>query len=261
MLFRSGPSATAARAVSAASAFLTLLLVFLWGRREFSAAVGLCAAVGLATSVEFMSHTHWIVMDPLLMLFMTVAAWAGYRLVQSRGTPGVLAVFYGSLTLALWTKGLIGPVLLAAGLLVYAAACRTTAPVWRVRPVLGVAVMVLMTGAIAGLIYIDAGAAAVREWLWVNHVQRFVNPTYTGHDQPFHYYLSALPIAVFPWWVPLASLLRPGRWRPSAHAPGLESWHAARVYLGALSLGMVLLLSASSTIVLVFTGFPANPPP
>jgi hypothetical protein len=107
--------------------------------------------------------------------------------------------------------------------------------------------MVLMTGAIAGLIYVDAGAVAVREWLWVNHVQRFVHPTYTGHDQPFHYYLSALPIAVFPWWLPFVSLLRPSRWRAGAHAPGPESWRSARVYLGALSLGMILLLSASST--------------
>jgi 4-amino-4-deoxy-L-arabinose transferase-like glycosyltransferase len=240
-------SAAAARSVSGTAAFLTLLLVFLWGRREFSPAVGLVAAVGLATSVQFMISTHWIVMDPLLMLFTTAAAWAGFELVQGRSNARTLLVFYGSLTLALWTKGLIGPVLVAAGLLAYAVARRSLVPVWRVRPFLGVAVMVLMTGAIAALIYVDAGFGAVREWLWVNHVQRFVNPTYTGHDQPFYYYLTALPIAVFPWWLPLASVLRPKRWRVAPDATAPSPWHAARVYMGAMTLGMVLLLSASST--------------
>ncbi|HVY64224.1 MAG TPA: glycosyltransferase family 39 protein [Gammaproteobacteria bacterium] len=238
-------SATAARAVSGAAAFLTLLLVYFWGRREFSSMVGILAAVGLATSVQFMISTHWIVMDPLLMLFTTVAVWAGSLLVQGRGRGGALLAFYGALTLALWTKGLIGPVLVATGVLAYALACRSLVPVWRVKPFLGVAVMVAMTGVIAGLIYVDAGADAVREWLWVNHVQRFVHPTYTGHDQPFYYYLSALPIAVFPWLVPFLSILRPSRWRGSSVLPA--SWSPARVYLGALSLGMVLLLSASST--------------
>jgi 4-amino-4-deoxy-L-arabinose transferase-like glycosyltransferase len=240
-------SAAAARSVSGAAAFLTLLLVFLWGRREFSPAVGLVAAVGLATCVQFMISTHWIVMDPLLMLFTTLAAWSGYELVQGGGRPRVLLAFYGALSLALWTKGLIGPVLVAAGLLAYAAARRSLVPIWRVRPFLGMAVMVLMTGAIAALIYVDAGFGAVREWLWVNHVQRFVHPTYTGHDQPFYYYLSALPIAVFPWWLPLVSVLRPKRWRVAPDGTAPSPWHAARVYTGALSLGMVLLLSASST--------------
>ena len=242
-----GQSAVAARAVSAAAAFLTLLLVFLWGRREFSPAVGLAAALGLATSVQFMISTHWIVMDPLLMLFTTAAAWAGCELVQGRKRARVLLAFYGALTLALWTKGLIGPVLIAAGLVVYAAARRSLDPVRRVRPFLGVAVLVLMTGVIAGLIYADAGVAAVREWLWVNHVQRFVNPTYTGHDQPFYYYLSALPIALFPWWVPFALVLRPSRWRFGPTSLRRSAWYEPRLYLGALSLGMVVLLSAAST--------------
>ena len=242
-----GQSAGAARAVSAAAAFLTLLLVFLWGRREFSPAVGFAAAIGLATSVQFMISTHWIVMDPLLMLFTTAAAWAGSEIVQGRGRARVLLAFYGALTLALWTKGLIGPVLIASGLLVFAGARRSFEPLWRVRPFLGVAVMVLMTGVIAALIYADAGAVAVREWLWVNHVQRFVHPTYTGHDQPFYYYLSALPIALFPWWVPFALVLRPSRWRFGPTSLRRSAWYEPRLYLGALSLGMVVLLSAAST--------------
>lgn len=238
-----GPSPAAARAVSAVASFFTLWLVFLWGRREFSARVGIAAALGLATSTQFMISSHWIVMDPLLMLFTTAALWAGFELVRGRGSFKTLLAFYAALTLALWTKGLIGPVLIACGLIAYAAAQRSLAPIWRVRPFTGTAVLVAMTGVIAALIYFRSGLGEVREWLWVNHVQRFVDPSYTGHDQPFYYYLSAVPIALFPWWVPFAALFRPGGWRAAAARPTRD----AEIYFGAVSLGMVLILSAAAT--------------
>ncbi len=237
-----GASPAAARSVSAAASFLTLLLVFFWGRREFSERIGFAAALGLATSTQFLISSHWIVIDPLLMLFTTAALWAGSELVRGRGGARTVAAFYAALTLALWTKGLIGPVLIGFGLLAYAAVRRSLAPIFRVRPFLGVGVLVLMTGVIAALIWLQSGAADVREWLWVNHVQRFIAPTYTGHDQPFYYYLSAVPIAVFPWWIPFVSLFRPSRWRAVA-APRRE----IETFLGAVCLGMVLILSASAT--------------
>jgi len=49
----------AARSVSALAGALTLLLVFLWGRREYSTRVGLIACAGLATSLQFIISTHW----------------------------------------------------------------------------------------------------------------------------------------------------------------------------------------------------------
>ncbi len=237
-----GPSAAAARSVSAAASFLTLLIVFLWGRREFSDRVGFAAALGLATSTQFLISSHWIVIDPLLMLFTTAALWAGSELVRGRGRGWTVAGFYAALTLALWTKGLIGPVLIGCGVVAYAAVRRSFAPIFRVRPFLGVGVLILMTGVIAALIWLQSGPADVREWLWVNHVQRFVAPTYTGHDQPFYYYLSAVPIAVFPWWLPFISLFRPSSWRAAA-SPRRD----IETFLGAVCLGMVLILSASAT--------------
>jgi 4-amino-4-deoxy-L-arabinose transferase-like glycosyltransferase len=237
-------SAMAARGVSCAASFLTLLLVFFWGRRAFSAGVGVAAALGLATSAQFMITAHWIVIDPLLMLFTTAALFTGFEIVRGRGTRTVLLMFYAALTLALCAKGLIGPVLVGAGLLAYAAARRSLAPIKLLHPVVGVVTMLLGTGALATLIGMDAGAAGVREWLWVNHVQRFVGSDLKGHDQPFYYYLYTLPVAVFPWWLPFAKLFRPNTWRAG---PALAADRDARVYLGAVSLGMALLLSASTT--------------
>lgn len=235
-------SAWAARSVSTMASFLTLLLVFLWGRREFSPGIGLLAAVGLATSVQFMISSHWVLIDPLLMLFTTAAAWAGWELVGRDGGGRAALVFYAALVLALWTKGLIGPVLIGCGLVAHAVWTRSPGPILRVKPVVGVMTMLAATGVFAGLVYLEAGYDAVREWFWVNHVLRFVDPQYTGHAQPFYYYLVNIPTAVLPWWVPFADVFRPRRWRD----PALPN-RALRVYLAALCVGMALILSASTT--------------
>jgi len=236
-----GPSPAAARAVSAAAAFATLLLVFYWGRAVFSPAVGLVAAAGLATSAQFMWTSHSIVMDSLLMLFTTAALFAAHTLVRGGPNRNALSMFYAAVIAALWTKGLIGPVLIASGLLAYAAARRSFAVLKPLHPFAGAAFVLLMVGTLAAAIAADAGWDAVREWLWVNHVQRFTNPAGTGHDQPLLYYVWTLPAAVFPWWLPFGALFRPRTWREPT------PWHDAKVFFGAASAGMVLLLSAPAT--------------
>jgi len=237
-----GPSPTAARSVSAAAGALTLLLVFLWGSRDFSRPVGLIAAAGLVTSTQFMMTSRWIVSDSLLMLFTTIAFWSGSILIRGHGRTSTLIYFYAALTLAMWTKGLIGPVLVAAGLLAYLAARRELKPLWSLRPFVGIGIMVLAVVCLMLLIYADAGFDAVREWFWVNHVQRFVDPVGTGHKRPFYEYFIYLPTALFPWWIPFIYLFRPSSWGDRS-APDYD----LKRYLAALCVGMFLILSASST--------------
>ena len=237
-----GPSAAAARAVSALAAFGTLALVLFWGRRVFSPVVGLAAAVGLATCAQFMWTSHWIVMDSLLMLFTTAALWAAHELVRGGASRNALVVFYLGVLAALWTKGLIGPVLIGAGLLAYAAARRSFAVLRPLHPFMGAAFVLLMTAALAAAIAADAGWGAVREWLWVNHVERITNPATTGHDQPVLYYLWTVPTAVFPWWLPFAALFRPSAWTRDK-----TPWHEDKLFLATATLGMVLLLSVPAT--------------
>ena len=236
-----GPSAAAARAVSASAAFITLLLVLYWGRRVFSLGVGIAAAVGLATSAQFVVTSHWIVMDALLMVFTTVAFWSAHELLRGGARRYALSIFYAAVVAALWTKGLIGPVLIAAGLLAYAAARRSFGVLRPLHPFAGAAFVLLMVGALAAAIAADAGWDAVREWLWVNHVKRFTSPEGTGHDQPLLYYVWTLPAAVFPWWLPFGALFRPRTWREPS------PWHDTRVFFGAVSVGMLLFLSAPAT--------------
>ena len=237
-----GPSPAAARAVSALAAFGTLAIVLFWGRRAFSPVVGLAAAVGLATSAQFMWTSHWIVMDSLLMLFTTAALWAAHELVLGGASRNVLLAFYAAVLAALWTKGPIGPVLVGCGLLAYAAARRRFASLAPLRPFVGAAFVVLMFAGVAAAIAADSGWDAVREWLWVNQVERVTNPVTTGHDQPVLYYLWTLPVAVFPWWLPFGALFRPRAWTAEK-----TPWHESKLFLGAAALGMVLLLSVPAT--------------
>ena len=231
-----------ARSVSAAASFLTLLLVFLWGRRDFSTGVGLLAAFGLATSAQFLVSSHWVLIDPLLMLFLGIATWAGWELIRNQGGLSRAIVFYVALVLALWTKGLIGPILLGSGILAFAVRKRSFRPVLACQPIAGVVVVLAATGLFAWLVYREAGYDAVKEWFWVNHVQRFTTPESTGHGRPFYYYLTALPVAVLPWWVPFVDVFRPSRWRDD-RLPAKD----LRVYLAAVCVGMLLILSASTT--------------
>ena len=237
-----GPSAAAARAVSALAAFGTLAIVLFWGGRMFSPIVGLAAAVGLATSAQFMWTSHWIVMDSLLMLFTTAALWAAHELVRGNSSRYVLLAFYAALLAALWTKGPIGPVLIGSGLLVYAAARRSFASLKPFRPFAGAVFVVLMTAGVAAAIATDSGWDAVYEWVWVNHVERVTNPVTTGHDQPVLYYLWTVPVAVFPWWLPFGALFRLRAWTGER-----TPWHDSKVFLATAALGMVLLLSLPAT--------------
>ncbi len=238
------PSATAARAVSAVASFLTLVLVFLWGRRDFSPRIGYVAAFGLATSAQFMVTSHWVLIDPLLMLLTTLALFAAAKLVRGEGSGRLLAVFLGAMVLSLWAKGFVGPGLVASGLVGYAIARRSVGPLRHVHPGALVLVLGIATAVFATLLYVESGPAAVREWFWTNHVQRFLNPTdATGHKQPIYYYLWAIPVAVLPWALPFVAALRPQRWttRSGANADHRE------LFLGATCLGMAVLLSASAT--------------
>jgi 4-amino-4-deoxy-L-arabinose transferase-like glycosyltransferase len=231
----------AARSVSALAGALTLLLVFFWGRREYSARVGLIACAGLATSLQFIISTHWVLIDPLLMLFTTLAAWSAWELIRGESRARNVTLLYVSLALALWIKGLIGPVLLASGFAMFALFERRFTSWRRLYSTAGLAILIGSVVLLVLAIAHDSGWGAVREWFWVNHVERFVDPDRTGHEQPLPYYLWTLPTAVFPWLVPLLDALRPSGWR------GPELALRAKRYWGALVVGMFLILSAAAT--------------
>src|SRR5579863_826257 len=230
-----GASVLAARSISVLAGLGTLALLVLWGGAAHSRMSGWLAAFMLATSVQFVVSTHWVLIDPLLMLCTTAAAWAAWELLAKRDNARLPLLFYLALVLALWIKGLVGPALIVAGLILYIAVDRPAH--WRrLRPIGGASVLLLAVLMLGLAIWNQGGAAAVWEWAYVNHVQRVLNPGITGHRQPLLYYAWTLPYAMLPWLMPLIEALRPAHWRrpdDPARYPALMS--AAMLALLSLS--------------------------
>ena len=241
-----GPSVLAARSVSVVAGLATLTLLLHWGSRAHSRSAGLISTCMLATSLQFVVSTHWVLIDPLLMLSTTVAAWAAWELLARGDSARLRLALYLALMLALWIKGLIGPVLIGVGLLVYIGIDRPTQ--WRrLRPLLGVMLLTAAAALLALAIFSQGGRAALWEWAYVNHVQRLINPLgSTGHRQPLFYYAWTLPYALLPWLPPLIEALRPSRWRRAAIMGVTAAPDPAR-YGALMSAGMLLLLSISAT--------------
>ncbi len=116
-----GQNPFAARFPSALAAALTALIIYAWGRRLELARAGFWAAIIFTLCLQTFVHAKAAVADMWLVLFMTLAHWAGYEMLRDRfgGTwrsvvvrPGGLRLwwwlFYLSLALAFLAKGPIG---------------------------------------------------------------------------------------------------------------------------------------------------------
>ena len=77
-----GENDFAARFPSAIAAALTAILIFVWGRRMGGEKVGWWAAIIFTLSLQTFVHAKAAVADMWLVLFMTLASWAGYELFQ-----------------------------------------------------------------------------------------------------------------------------------------------------------------------------------
>jgi 4-amino-4-deoxy-L-arabinose transferase-like glycosyltransferase len=77
-----GENDFAARFPSAIAAALTALVTFVWGRRIGGERTGWLAAIIFTLSLQTFVHAKAAVADMWLVLFVTLAHWAGYELFQ-----------------------------------------------------------------------------------------------------------------------------------------------------------------------------------
>ena len=85
-----GQNDFAARFPSTIAAALIALSIFAWGSRIDGNRVGWWAAIIFTLSLQTFVHAKAAVADMWLVLFMTIAHWAGYELIQ-RPTPKAFA--------------------------------------------------------------------------------------------------------------------------------------------------------------------------
>jgi 4-amino-4-deoxy-L-arabinose transferase-like glycosyltransferase len=193
----------AARLVPSAAAFLTILVVYGWGRFTAGPRVALAGAFILCLSGRFLYLDKLLTTDALLGLWVTSALAAAHMAVAAgrlRWRWWLTSAL--ALGLGLLTKGPVTLVLVVPPLLLVQGLDRRVVRVG-VRPWL--AYLILAVG-VAGPWF---AAVAERQpdflatFLWRHHVTRFVAPF--DHREPLWFYLPGLVLGMLPW-----TLLLPG---------------------------------------------------
>jgi 4-amino-4-deoxy-L-arabinose transferase-like glycosyltransferase len=103
-----GQNDFAARFPSVVAAALIALSIFAWGKRIGDERVGFWAAIIFTLSLQVLEHAKAAVADMWLVLFVTLAHWAGYELIFRSGRWRWWFAFYLSLAFAFLAKGPIG---------------------------------------------------------------------------------------------------------------------------------------------------------
>jgi 4-amino-4-deoxy-L-arabinose transferase-like glycosyltransferase len=245
-----GVSDAAARVTPALFGTLTLLVTFGLGRRLGGTRAGWLAAGALASTAEFSEDMGRAIVDPALVLMVTLA-YAGFvvlitprprqtqggeapgkRAVLERRGAGALLLIALAVPLAFLAKGVVGIGLALAPPLLFllAATVREGASgrrgaaglghCWRdiarmLAPLalVGVPLFAAIVLPWAVALLREGGWAAVRECLVGNTVGRLLSTAAGrayGHRQPFWYYLPAGAAALLPWTLALPAMLRGG---------------------------------------------------
>jgi 4-amino-4-deoxy-L-arabinose transferase-like glycosyltransferase len=230
-----GENDFAARFPSAIAAALTAMAIFTWGRRIDAVRAGWWGAIMFTLSLQTFIHAKAAVADMWLVLFVTLAYWAGYELLQrpplnaDRSAPNQgpavskppwaiwkspFLVFYISLALGFLAKGPIAwtPLVTAAAVIIYKRDWQLLLSFKFVRGILLTLVVVALWG-------IPALIQTHGEFFTVGIGRHVVTRSFTtmeGHGAgSLGMYLLLLPfyfvtvfISFFPWSIKLPWLLR-----------------------------------------------------
>ncbi len=237
-----GENDFAARFPTTIAAALVALAIFAWGSRIGGNRVGWWAALIFTLSLQVFAHGKAAVSDMWLVLFVTMAHWAGYELVAEKKTsnaqrPTLNAqwrwwwIFYLSLAFAFLAKGPIGliPLLTVGSTRIFD---REVELGKRIAFVRGIA----LTLAIISLWAVPALIRTHGEFLRVGIGRHVIGRSFVameGHgSNSFVVYLLLLPfyfvtvfVSFFPWSIKLPSLMR-GLWRDRKAAVGDHGYNA-----------------------------------
>ena len=235
-----GESDFSARFPSAVAAALTALVIVAWGYRIGAAAVGWWATIIFTFSLQTFVHAKAAVADMWLVLFMTLAHWAGYELICGRQTSNAQRptsniqrrwwwTFYLSLAFGFLAKG---PIAWLPLLTVGAAIIRTRD--WQLGRNFKFLRGVLLTLAVVAFWGIPALIQTNGEFFAIGigrHVIGRSLATMEGHGaSSFGMYLLLLPfyfvtvfVGFFPWSIKLPWLIRQFRSQKNGIADSSDS--------------------------------------
>lgn len=212
----------------------------LFGRR-----VGLLSAIVLATSLEWMTHAHSLLVDmPLAAgVACTLALfWYGHTCAGVGRRRIAYALSAMAAGIGFLSKGPIGLVLPAVGVLVFLVWRRDWRDVSRLPAPANVAVFAAVVLPWLVLLRLRGGEVAFHTVFWDNMVLRFASSS-ADHAAPPWYYAIAIFAVMAPWSLfapPVAyALARPGELEDAKRR---RSWQ----FLVSIIVGPLVLLSVAS---------------
>jgi 4-amino-4-deoxy-L-arabinose transferase-like glycosyltransferase len=208
-----GPTETAARLPAYLATLLTIALVVWFARRRWGKAAGWVAGIALATLPLVLAYARTTIFDSTLALFTTAAILC---FAQDRPLLAWAAIGAGALT-----KGPIAILIPLATVLPYA--WLVGERIRRYFPWRGLAVF----GAVAlpWFLAVTAQIPTFPHYVFVRETfERVTTPSF-HRTAPFWYYLPIIPVAAFPWIVPVLARLGGGR--------AIWAWRARRVNVAA----------------------------
>ena len=239
-----GKAQWTSRLWTALSGFLTILLVYAAGVRLFDPDAGLYAALMLASSAGFVLGGHFNTLDMGLTFFLTLAVVAFLRAQGKHATPRGRALWmhvaWAAAAAAVLSKGLVGAVLPAGGLVAYTLSTRDFA-VWR-RLHLVTGTVLFLALAAPWFIGVSLANPEFPHYFFIHeHFQRFLT-TVHYRVEPWWFFLPVLAAGLLPWTTLVPAALARG-WREEADVSGFR----ARRFLIGYAAFILLFYSASSS--------------
>ncbi|WP_460672876.1 ArnT family glycosyltransferase [Larkinella ripae] len=189
----------AARFPNAVIGIITLLVLYLIGKKLVDARFGLLWALAYFGSLTPHLYFKSGIIDPTFNLFIFLSVWFMARAVSRYGTSKAtgLAVFSGLFVgLAVLTKGPVGGLLLGLTFLVYWA-------FQRFHPILSLLNGLLFFGCALAVASVWFGLELIKNGFWFfeeffrYQIRLFSTPD-AGHQQPFYYHFVVVLLGCFP---------------------------------------------------------------
>jgi dolichol-phosphate mannosyltransferase len=196
----------AARLVSSAAAFCTVLVTYFWGKRVAGARAAFAAAMILCLSARFVYLGRLLTMNSLVCLWIVLALAAAHLALHGprlRWRWWLLSA--GTCGLGLLTKGPVALALVCIPVLLYGLldlrTARLRASSWFAY--LGVA---LLLASPWYLLVMAKDPDFAEYFFWKHNVLRYLVPF--DHEKPSYFYLADVLLGMLPWSLLLLPLLR-----------------------------------------------------
>lgn len=235
---------------SLAPALVVMVVMDRWVRGEVSIENRFTGRLMLMSCGLFLGMAIVLRMDMLMCMFIVLALYTFYKMLQNEGSPrrnALLFPFY--IFLAVFSKGPVGilvPLLSTVAFLSVTGRIRTVGRYWGWRTW-----GILLTGCTLWFIgvYWEGGPEYLNNLLFNQTVNRAVNSFH--HDEPFYYYFLSVWYSLAPWSLLLIGIIGVGVWR------GWVQTELERFFLTTLVTIVVMLSCISSKIAVYLT--PAFP--